>query len=131
MERPPFFMAGCFRWLTKGASLESRDMVVYAIIEITIADNETYAAYVKSVRSIVEQHHGRYLVRGGTVTSLSGDWRPERLVVIEFPSSTDLRRCFCSPEYQHIASLRERSTTSKAVMVEGFSSGTQDELGNT
>ena len=105
-------------------------MVVYALIEITIEDNEMYAEYVKTVRSIVEQHHGRYLVRGGTVTPLSGNWCPERLVVIEFPSSTDLRRCFRSPEYQRIASLRERSTKSKAVMIEGFSSGTPDELDN-
>jgi uncharacterized protein (DUF1330 family) len=104
-------------------------MVVYAIIEITIEDNETYLEYVKTVRSIVEQHHGRHLIRGGTVSPLSGDWRPERLVVIEFPSSTDLRRCFRSPEYKRIASLRECSTTSKVVMVEGFSSCIQDELG--
>lgn len=94
-------------------------MSVYAIIEISIKDKDPYAEYVKRVRAIVEKHNGRYLARGGKVTPFLGDWHPERIVLIEFPSSEDFAECFNSPEYKEIAPLRECSTIGRSVVVEG------------
>jgi uncharacterized protein (DUF1330 family) len=94
-------------------------MPVYLIIDIRATDRERYAEYVTAVEEIIAGHGGRYLVRGGKVTPLSGNWRPERLVVIEFESADRARRCFDSPEYREIAALREQSTSSRAIFVEG------------
>lgn len=33
------------------------------------------------------RHAGRFLIRGGSVVSLEATWTPNRLTVIEFPSS--------------------------------------------
>jgi len=92
---------------------------VYMLIELTVHDRELYGQYIDQVRTVVERHGGRYLARGGAVTVLSGDWRPERIVLIEFPTMDDMRACFGSPEYGALAPLRERSTTSRAVLIEG------------
>lgn len=94
-------------------------MSVYMIIEIQVEDEWLYAEYVEKVRAIVEEHGGRYLVRGGVVTPLSGDWNPERMIVIEFESNEQLRRCFGSPEYLELAPLRKQSTVSRAIVVDG------------
>ena len=94
-------------------------MSVYMIVEIKIIDDKVYAEYVEKVRAVVEKHGGRYLVRGGSVMPLSGDWSPQRLVVIEFASSDQVRRCFGSPEYLELAPLRERSTVSRALVANG------------
>lgn len=94
-------------------------MAVYIIIEIKIKDKETYARYVGSVRAIVEKYRGRYLVRGGRITPIFGGWGPERIIVIEFPSAEDVNRWLGSREYKEIAKLREVSTSTKAIMVEG------------
>jgi uncharacterized protein (DUF1330 family) len=89
------------------------------IIEIAVQDAAVYARYVEGVRRIVEGHGGRYLARGGKVVPLSGDWHPERVVVIEFPGLERMQECFRSPEYLDLAPLREQSVVSRAIVVEG------------
>jgi len=97
-------------------------MAVYMIVEIAVKDREQYVKYVEQVAEIVNRHGGRYLVRGGAVTSMSGDWKPERVIVIEFDTMDAWRACFTSPEYRAIAPFREQSTNTRAIVVEGCSS---------
>jgi len=94
-------------------------MSVYMIIDIQVQNSALYAEYVEKVPVILNQYGGRYLVRGGAMTPLSGNWNPERIVVIEFETMAQLRACFSSAEYRAIAPLREQSTTSKSIVVEG------------
>ena len=94
-------------------------MAAYVIIEIEVRDRGMYSAYVEKVRPIIEKFGGGYLSRGGAVTPVSGDWNPERIVLIEFPSREAVRQCFASPEYLEIAHLREASTAGRAIIVEG------------
>lgn len=53
------------------------------------------------------------------MTPLVGEWDPDRIVVIEFPTREDVERCFGSREYQEIRPLRSHSSTGSNVMVEG------------
>jgi uncharacterized protein (DUF1330 family) len=94
-------------------------MSAYLILDIDVTDQELYAQYVARARDIIENAGGRYLVRGGRVITLSGEWHPKRLVVIEFTSVEQAQRCLASPEYQTIAPLRERGAISRAIIVEG------------
>jgi uncharacterized protein (DUF1330 family) len=94
-------------------------MSVYMIIEITIKNRELYSRYVAQVPEVVDKYGGRYLIRGGKVTPLSGNWNPERVILIEFETVEQLQKCFESPEYLEIAPLREQSTISKSIVVEG------------
>jgi uncharacterized protein (DUF1330 family) len=96
-------------------------MAAYMIIEIEVLDRETYSRYVAQVRDVVEQHGGRYLAHGGNVTAMSGDWKPERVILIEFGSARQARECFASPEYEAIAPLREKSARTRAIIVDGES----------
>jgi uncharacterized protein (DUF1330 family) len=95
-------------------------MSIYLVIDLTIHNAETYAEYVTKVRPIVEAHGGRYLARGGEITALSGDWKPERLVIVEFPSEEQLRGWLASDDYRALAPLREGTTTARAILVEGL-----------
>ena len=97
-------------------------MAVYVIIDIAIREHATkpdYIQYVEKVRPIVEKHGGRYLVRGGDITSIAGGWNPRRIILIEFPSADHVKRWWNSPEYGAIVGLRENATTAKAILVEG------------
>lgn len=94
-------------------------MSVFMIIDIEVRDKETYAEYVKKAEKIVKKYGGRYLVQGGRISSISGDWNPQRIVIIEFASRQALNTCFSSEEYKSIAYLRERSTNSRTIAVDG------------
>jgi uncharacterized protein (DUF1330 family) len=89
------------------------------VIEIEVLDPETYAEYVRRVPATVLHYGGRYLVRGGPIVPLVGGWKPERIVILEFPSAEQLQRWNSSPEYLEVAPLRERSARTRAIAVEG------------
>lgn len=96
-------------------------MAVYLIIEIEIKDEEKYSQYIQKVRDVIIRYGGKYLARGGEIISLSRDWSPQRIVLVEFDSKKQVLTCLSSSEYQEIVHLRTSSTISKAVIVEGCS----------
>jgi uncharacterized protein (DUF1330 family) len=94
-------------------------MPAYLILDIHVVDSEEYAAYRERSPATLEAHGGRYLVRGGEHEVVEGDWDPERVVVVEFPSMERAREWYRSPEYQEIAPMRQRAAPSKVVLVQG------------
>jgi len=95
-------------------------MPVYLIIDIAIIDPDVYGEFVERVPAVVEQYGGRYLARSSEVSTMVGDWQPERIVLIEFESIEQVQDFFASPEYLALVPLREQSATSRAIIVEGY-----------
>jgi len=89
------------------------------IIESKAKNPEKYQQYIAQVPEIVAKYGGRYLARGGQVTPLLGGWRPERVIILEFPSEANIRQWLSSPEYQAITPLREAGAEIRAVVVQG------------
>lgn len=94
-------------------------MSVYMIIDSKVKDKEKYRQYIEQVSPIVTRYGGRYHVRGGNIRAL-GSWKPERIIVIEFPTENHVHEWLTSPEYQAIASLREEGAETQAILVEGY-----------
>ena len=95
-------------------------MPAYVIVEVTVANPEPYAAYRDLAGASVARHGGRFLVRGGAVTPLEGDWHPQRFVVIEFPSVEAARGFYFSADYQEALKVRLANSTGRAFIVEGY-----------
>jgi uncharacterized protein (DUF1330 family) len=96
-------------------------MSVYFIAEIEkIIDREKYSEYVEKVSGIIEKFGGKYLARGGETFIISGNWHPAKIIIIEFDTFEQLKNCFNSPRYREIAPLRESSTDTRAIVVEGI-----------
>ena len=95
-------------------------MAVYFIADIEVTDPESFEGYKKRVAPIVEKYGGRYLVRGGEPTAVEGDWKPTRIVVLEFPSEEQLKRFATAPEYEPVAAIRHRAANTNAIIVQGY-----------
>ena len=96
-------------------------MSAYIVVDISVHDTEQYQKYVAVAPGYVKKHGGKYLVRGGQVDIAEGDWKPERLVILEFPSMEHANGLLQDPEYQSVAELRRASTTSRLIVADGFS----------
>jgi uncharacterized protein (DUF1330 family) len=94
-------------------------MNAYIIGDITVRDLERYKKYIEKAPHFVAKHQGKYLVRGGAIEVLEGDWNPKRLVVLEFPSREHALAFAQDPEYQAVAVDRQEATASKLLIVEG------------
>ena len=94
-------------------------MSAYVIAHIEVNDAETFDAYREKVPAVIEKFGGRYLVRGGTVHGLEGQWTIPRLVIIAFDSLEAAQRFYHSPEYQEILPLRLQAAEGTVVIAEG------------
>lgn len=94
-------------------------MAAYLVLDFTVHDLEGFLPYVAAIPAFIEKHGGRYVVRGSQPTVMEGDWRPERLVVLEFPTRGDAKAFLADPDCQHLFRIRHATTTSRLVLVEG------------
>ena len=94
-------------------------MPAYLICDIDVHDPEAYREYVARVPGTLEPFGGRFIVRGGEYESLEGDWRPRRLVVIEFPSVDHAKRWYTSPDYVAAMQIRRSAADGSIVLAEG------------
>ena len=91
----------------------------YVIITADVHDETLFREFVKRVPDAVGTYGGKYLVRGGKTQTISGDWTPSRVVVIEFDSFQDAARFITSPELEEIKDLRDRSADVSTILAEG------------
>jgi uncharacterized protein (DUF1330 family) len=95
-------------------------MPAYVIVETDIHDPEQYEQYKAASPAAVASGGGRFVVRGGELAVLEGDWQPTRLVVLEFEDLDAVTRWYDSPEYQAAKQLREGAANLRMVAVQGI-----------
>jgi len=94
-------------------------MAAYIIVNVEVHDPVRYEDYRRSVLPTLAPYGGRFLVRGGKVEVLEGSWSPKRLVLVEFPSAEKARQWWNSAEYAAPKALRQATSITDMVMVEG------------
>ncbi len=94
-------------------------MNAYLVLDLTIHDMGSFAEYVERIPVVIARHSGKYAVQGQIPTVLEGDWKPDRLVIIEFPSRDNAKEFLADPEAQTLFAIRHKSTTSRLVLVDG------------
>jgi uncharacterized protein (DUF1330 family) len=94
-------------------------MPAYVIVETNITDPEQYDQYKDASPSAVAAGGGRFLVRGGELAVLEGDWQPSRLVMLEFEDLAAAKRWYESEVYQKAKQLREGAAHMRMVAVQG------------
>jgi uncharacterized protein (DUF1330 family) len=94
-------------------------MPAYVLADVTVTDPPAMEEYRKQVPATLAKYGGRFLVRGGAHQTVEGDWKPARLVVIEFPSLADAQRWYDSEEYRGPKALRMRAGRTNVLIVDG------------
>jgi uncharacterized protein (DUF1330 family) len=94
-------------------------MAAYVIADVDVKDPATYDEYRRQVLATIEAYGGRFLVRAGAHQTLEGDWKPGRMVVLEFPDMAALKAWYDSAEYGPLIKLRQSASSGKLVAVEG------------
>ena len=90
----------------------------YWIASVTVNDAENYNQYIAAAKPVFERFGARALVRGGAYEAVEGTAR-DRNVVLEFESLEQARACYYSPEYQDAANIRQASSDSHLLIIEG------------
>lgn len=94
-------------------------MPAYVVVEVEVEDPVRYENYKKMVPPSLAAYGGRFLVRGGKVETLEGNWSPKRFVMVEFPS-VEQAAWWNSPDYAEAKALRQATAKTQMTVVEGF-----------
>lgn len=91
----------------------------YVVIDTEVGESAAFGEFVQKIPDAVAAHGGHFVVRGGELDAVEGNWEPQRLVIMEFESLERARGFIASAEYTALAELRRRAVTSKVLVVEG------------
>ena len=94
-------------------------MSAFVIVDIEIVDPAGFGEYRKAVVPLVQRYGGKYVAVSDRVEALEGDWRPERIVIIEFDSVKRAKEWFNCEEYRAICEIRHRTAKTRIILVEG------------
>ena len=98
-------------------------MPAYVIVEIKIHDPVEYEEYKKLTPASISAYGGRFVIRGAPTESLEGDWNPQRIVVLEFPSVERGKEWWSSEMYGPAKAIRQKAAKTKMLVVEGYEAG--------
>ena len=95
-------------------------MPAYVIVEIDVIDPVGYEEYKKLASATVEKYGGKYIVRGGQTEVLEGNWKPKRIVVLQFESAERAKAWLNCEEYREPRKMRHCTARINMILVEGM-----------
>ncbi|WP_417526217.1 DUF1330 domain-containing protein [Marinovum sp.] len=97
-------------------------MTAIMICDVAVKDRARLLDYLKLAAGTVEGFGGRYLAQAGEISVLEGDWSPEALVVVEFPTVEAAQRWYASEAYAPALEINPQAMIRKMVIVAGSDS---------
>jgi uncharacterized protein (DUF1330 family) len=92
----------------------------YVIADVDVSDPARYERYKALSPAAVAAAGGEFVVRGGRHETLEGDWQPNRVVVLRFPTYEAAKAFYDSPPYRDARAARAGATRSfNMIIVEG------------
>ncbi len=101
-------------------------MATYVVAMMAIHDPEMYRKYTDRTPSIVKKYGGKFLTRGGPVSTIEGEVYKDRLVLMEFPTKAQVDAWVADPEYQAAMKFRHASSVMRMMLVQEGTTNTLD-----
>ena len=91
----------------------------YILANVDVKDPAAYEEYKRLSTIAMKAHGAEVCVRGGKTEVLEGDWTPDRVVLLKFPSLEQAKAFYASPEYKAAIKAREGIALMRMVVIEG------------
>ncbi len=82
-------------------------MTAFVIFDVEVRDPVRYQEFMDQVKPALIAAGATYLARGGALKVYEGDWRPRRIVILQFPSVAAFETFYEGPTYQGLKAIRE------------------------
>lgn len=92
-------------------------MTAYIIMDLAPLDPVQMKEYLDGANASVELYGGSLLAASGDLTSLEGDWSPERIAIVVFSSLEKAKGWYRSNEYQAVLPLRLKESSRDSMVI--------------
>lgn len=94
-------------------------MTAFVIGRMQIHSRDWMAEYFEKIPSVVDNHGGHFIVRGGNPERLEGSAQlPDAAFIIAFPDRAHAKTFWDSDDFQKLAKLRRSGSTLDAILVD-------------
>ncbi len=95
-------------------------MTAYLVADIKVTDDTWVSNYLTNVPELVHKHDGKYLFRGGNITTIEGEaLDTTAFSMLEFRSMAAAREFLNDPAYKEYAQARQAGSISKFLLIDG------------
>src|SRR3978361_1954416 len=94
-------------------------MKAYLVLDLSVNDFAGFRKYIAEIPAFIAKHSGKYIVQGVRPKTMTTDWKPERMAIIEFPAREKAEAFLGDPEIADLFKMRHDTTTSKLVLADG------------
>ena len=94
-------------------------MAAFVIAQVDVTDPETYETYRQQVPETLKPYGGEFMVRGGALEVLEGEWAWPRCVILRFPDMERAKAWHSSAAYAGPKAIRQSASRGNLVVVEG------------
>lgn len=94
-------------------------MAAYVIFDSVSIHPDQMTGYGEKAIASIEAFGGKLVAASNDIDAREGDWHPERIAIIEFPTMTKARAWYESPKYQEVLPIRLNANQDKMVIVPG------------
>jgi uncharacterized protein (DUF1330 family) len=96
----------------------------YAIADTRVVNRPAFEEYRLRIHQAVREYGGRYLVVNEAARTLTGNWAPPLLTMMEFPSRELAMQSYTETRYQGVRDLGNNAAMIEMVLLEGFTPDT-------
>jgi uncharacterized protein (DUF1330 family) len=94
-------------------------MKTYGVARLTdVTMGLEIVAYLEGIDATLAPFQGRFIIHGGPIERLEGDWAGD-LIVIEFPDRASARAWYASAAYKAILPLRTQHSRGEVFFIDG------------
>ncbi len=93
----------------------------YLVLDFSIIDVAAFMEYVEKIPTYLSKHNGRYLVEGVTPNIVEGNWRPDKIVLLEFDTKDNTNNFLSDIDVKKLFEIRHKTTNSNLIQVTGGS----------
>ena len=94
-------------------------MSAYVIASVNVTDPDKYKNYMVLSPAAITAAGGKFIVRGGNLEILEGDWSRSRVVVVEYPTREAAKAFYDSALYVAARAEREGAAEFSMIVVDG------------
>ena len=95
-------------------------MPAYVFFDAVSVHPDQMTGYRDKALASIKAFGGKLVAATNNIDCREGDWRPTRIVMLEFPSMDKARAWYDSPDYQEVLPIRLNANKDKMVIFEGL-----------
>ncbi len=94
-------------------------MTVYAIAQLRFIDRAGYDRHQPRFMDVLRHHRGTLLAADESAEVVTGQWDPDKVVLMSFPDEAAFRSWSESPDYQEISKDRRVGADTVVLLAKG------------